>query len=267
MKGLGRPRGYTALNPLGYENHVSSLRCFSHGSALAVLLGAAEPAPAPAASGYVPCKIIEKTPAFYPTRMLCEGVVRGEARLAIEVDPTGQLTDSLVTAYSRAEFADAALRAVAQWRFAPGTVDGKPITSIIWVTFNFETRGVVAYERHIGVPPEKVWFDDSFAYFPHGVQSLDRKPELLHVTAPIYPKAWMDEGRTGSVTVSFFIDEQGRARMPAVVSSTDDLLAGSAIAAVKEWRFLPPLHGGQPVLVQAEQVFVFQPGKKPPSTS
>jgi TonB family protein len=248
----------------------TTFHCFAAsalGTALTVLLSAAEPSAAPAASGYVPCKIIEKTTAIYPTRMLHEGIVRGEARLVIEVDPNGRLTDSLVTAYSRVAFADEAVRTVAHWRFAPGTVDGKPITSIIWVTFNFETGGVVAYERHIGVPPEKVWFDDSFAYFPHGLNSLDQKPELLHVSAPIYPKAWMDEGRTGAVTVSFFIDEQGRARMPAVLSSTDDMLAGSAIAAVKEWRFLPPLHRGQPVLVQAEQVFVFQPGKKPPSTS
>lgn len=208
--------------------------------------------------GDAPCKVHQKIPAVYPLRMLHQGVMRGHAQLVAEIDPAGKLADVLVAAYTHRPFADAALAAIKEWRFDPGYHGGQPITSILTVDFEFETTGVLTHE---------VTFDTKaldrtgkvYAYRPHGVETLDRRPGRPRGEQPIYPKAWIEEGRAGSVVVDFFIDESGRARLPALAEGGDSWLASSALSAVKTWRFDPPTHQGKPVLVRATQLFVFEP--------
>lgn len=211
----------------------------------------------PPARVEIPCKVHQTTTAVFPLSMLSQGVIRGEAQLVAEVDPTGQLGDVLVTAYTHRAFADSAMRALKEWKFQPGMIDGRPITSILTVDFEFETNGIVAHE---------VTFDTknldrigrSYAYRPHGIESLDRRPGRPQGDEPVYPKAWIQEGRSGSVVVEFFIDETGHARLPSVAEGDDRWLASSALTAVKSWRFEPPTHRGKPVLVRAAQRFVFE---------
>jgi TonB family protein len=63
-----------------------------------------------------------------------------------------------------------------------------------------------------------------------------------------------------TVTVEFYIDEQGNVRMAAVPrESAGDIYAAAAVAAVEQWRFEPPLRKGRPVLVLAQQEFNFRP--------
>jgi TonB family protein len=228
------------------------------GAAVAVAAAADSPAP-PAASGYIPCKAHQKVPAVFPFRLLSEGIVFGEVHLLLEIDPQGQLSDVLLTAYTHREFGEEALRAVKQWRFEPGLFDGQPVISIINLTFNFEVRGVLVCERH-GPPSRDLGtFWDKFEYAPHGLATLDQQPAALQLPRPVYPRAWIEQGRAGTVVIDFFIDETGRARIPTSVADGDSLLAAAAIAAVKLWRFEPPTHRGQPVLARAQQVFVFKP--------
>jgi TonB family protein len=143
-------------------------------------------------------------------------------------------------------------------RFAAGTVDGKPVISVVNLTYTFESSGVVAFQR-IGLPDRAVEsLGNEFEYRPHGWTTIDSPPSGRDLPGPIYPKQWSDEGRTGNVTVDFYIDESGHTRMPAVVGATDELLAAAAIAAVKDWRFETPRYHGQPTLAHAQQTFVFK---------
>lgn len=204
----------------------------------------------------VPCKVIQKTAPTYPLNMSQQGVVRGQAQLVVEIDPAGNLGDVLITAYTHRPFAEAALAALKEWDFVAGSIDGQPITSILTIDFEFETSGIVAHE---------VTFDSksldrighTYTYRPQGVDTLDRRPGRPRGEQPVYPKAWIDEGRAGSVVVTFFIDESGRARLPAVTEGTDRALISSALSAVKTWQFDPPTHAGKPVLVRATQRFDF----------
>lgn len=221
---------------------------------LPVVVCAANPA---GPSAEVPCKVHQKTAAVYPVSMLHQGVIRGQVQLVAEIDPTGKLGDVLVSAYTNRTFADAALTALKEWSFDPGMVEGRPITSILTIDFEFETTGIVAHE---------VTFDSrsldrigqTFAYRPHGIETLDRRPGRPRGEEPVYPKAWIQEGRAGSVLVEFFIDETGQARLPSVAEGDDRWLASSALSAVRSWRFDPPTYKGKPVLVRAAQRFVFE---------
>jgi TonB family protein len=61
------------------------------------------------------------------------------------------------------------------------------------------------------------------------------------------------------VVVDFYVDQDGRIRMPVIMSATHDFLAQAAVDALNQWRFKPPTLAGQPVAVRVEQEFVFSP--------
>lgn len=241
-----------------------SLACVAAAGASILPLRAAEPATAPlppvetVSSGYVPCKITSKTTAVFPVRLLTNGVTHGEVQLVLEVSTDGQLTDTLVAAYTHHEFAEEALRVINASRFTPGLVDGQPVISIVNYVFKFETSGVLAYQRIGMASRSEPKFGNEFEYRPHGVTTLDGPPSPRVHPAPIYPKKWSDEGRSGSVTVDFYIDEDGRPRVPLAVDAPDEYLASAAVAALKDWRFETPRHLGRPALAHAQQVFVFK---------
>ncbi len=216
-----------------------------------------------AATGYVPCKISSKAHAAFPVRLMTNGVTHGEVQIILEVGIDGQLTDALLAAYTHRDFADEALRVLKASRFTPSSINGQPVISVVNLTFRFETSGVLAFQR-IGLPAREIdSLGGEFEYRPHGPSTIDQPPSARQQPGPIYPKEWGDEGRIGSVTVDFYIDENGRTRMPVALDSPDEYLAAAAIDAVKEWRFETPRYRGKPALAHAQQLFVFKPEPKP----
>jgi TonB family protein len=235
------------------------------GSLIGLLTGySAPPEPPPAADpDNVACRIIEAVRPRFPMRMLHTGVTRGTVNMLLHVDAAGALRDTLVTAYSRKPFADEAQSVVKRWKFVPGRAQGQPVDTIINLTFNFEVNGVVVVHTfaadHV---PGDVAFEE-FEYQAANVKKLDRVPTPLNIVEPTYPREWMKQGIVGSVAVDFYIDENGRTRFPTAAPGGNEQLAGIAIAAVEQWRFIPPRANGRPVLVKAQQLFQFAPEEKP----
>jgi TonB family protein len=212
--------------------------------------------------GFAPCKIVKQERAIFPPRLLQDGVARGEAHVVVEVGVDGKVTDALITLYTHRGFADEGLRVVQASRYAAAMADGHPLISIVELQFVFDSPELIT-TSHIGLtnltpstPTQR------YAYYPVSLANLDQRPTARKTTAPIYPQAWIDQGRKGTITVSFYIDESGRVRMPIARDAHDDLLATAACEAMKEWRFDPPLHHGQPVLAQAELPIIFDPPPK-----
>jgi TonB family protein len=189
-----------------------------------------------------------------------DGISNGEARILINIDSTGRLTESMVLGYTHKPFADAATAAINEWRYEPAHYDGENVGTVADITFRFEIDGVLLVER-VGVPhfTQHETLGVKYVYKPHGLRTLDGIPTPIQVTQPIYPKEWIDQGHRGTVVVDFYIDETGAVRMPSVASTENSLLASAAAAAVKEWRFSPPLRKGRPVLAHCQQIFKFEP--------
>jgi TonB family protein len=60
------------------------------------------------------------------------------------------------------------------------------------------------------------------------------------------------------MVVQFYIDQEGKVRMPVLADVDCDLeLAAAAYDAVRTWSFEPPTVKGRPVIVTARQKFVF----------
>ncbi len=211
-------------------------------------------------------KIIQTVPTVYPRDVNYLGITEGHARVAVQIDDQGKLTDYLVTAYSHPRFADAAVAAIKKWRYEPAIINGKPSGATSELTFTFESRGLVVVDltvtsyvelRNYQLQPE------AYAYSAHRLSELDRIPTPTKVVQPVYPLDASNQRRPAVVTVYFYIDEQGRVRLPAVdrmTSETDSAFAVAALNAVAQWKFEPPLSKGVPVLVAARQDFKFNPG-------
>lgn len=187
-------------------------------------------------------------PAF-PERMLLSGIDRGMVELMIEVTPAGEVADVLITGYTNRAFATTTLATVERWRFAPGNVG-----HVVHLTLNFETRGMIAYVRRYDPEAER---PADYTFEPCPPERLDARPRPIETVAPPYGPNVASAGGEGVVTLDYFIDEQGRVRMPVTAEAPHPLLAGLAISALKQWRFEPPTCDGRPALVRARQSFRF----------
>lgn len=210
---------------------------------------------------FVPCKIQQRVQVLFPVRALNQGITRGDVSLFLEVDRNGQLGDVLAFKHTGNDFAQAALDAVKRWRFTPASLAGEPIGSINRINVHFEVSGVIAYTKLIGQDEPQPTPGHRYDYQPFALIELDRVPRGLSRPSPIYPKEWIQQGRTGTVILDYFIDEDGHTRFPRVVGDADEMLAAATIAAVKTWQFEPPLRQGRRVLAQVTQEFHFQPEK------
>jgi TonB family protein len=204
-----------------------------------------------------PCRIIQAVQPQFPSRMLKSGVTHGTARVLVHVNREGTPVDLLVTAYTHRSFADEALRAIGKWRFEPTRVGGEWLDTIVDLTFNYETTGVVLVQKFAPEPPPSSELVAGYEYQACSLHNLDRLPTPLSVVQPTYPQAWADQGIMGRVTVDFYIDETGKTRFASPAADAHPRLAGIAVAAVQQWRFVPPTSKGRRVLVHARQVFTF----------
>lgn len=206
-----------------------------------------------------PFKIVQTQPLVFPSRMINEGIVRGEVRLALHVDERGRLADSLVVAYSAREFAESALDTVQRWRFQPTRIGERSYGNVVHLTVLYENNGTVALVRN-AITSTEVKPDapaGTYLFKPCAPNELDRPLRVARAVQPDYPKAIRNRGIGGKVRVNFYVDEQGRPRMAVATPDADPILAPLAIAAVEAWRFEPPTSAGKPVLVSVAQEFSF----------
>lgn len=192
----------------------------------------------------------------YPPMMLYNAIYTGEVSVVISVDEKGVLTDCLVTGYTDHTFADAAVTALKRWIYQPARVKGRARASRADVLFLFKDQGVIV-QNFPGALEQRAWSgyaQGRYVYQPCKLRELDRIPTPVHVVRPSIKPG---DGQH-SVTVEFYIDEDGKVRMPAVArESADDAYAAAAVSAVEQWRFESPLRRGKPVLVYAQQEFTF----------
>ena len=241
-----------AMNPQTF------LRCFVLCSVTVVLTRAQSWAP-PAQRQSI--KIHQTVTPRFPEDEMLRGVTMGRARIALSIDHTGSLKEWLVVGYTKPAFAAAAVAAVRQWTFEPMRVRGEAVSARCELNFDFQATGVIVsldatstVSRYIDAvfSPEGRW--------ACALEELDRVPARLVATPPGYSQSLGDRGIKGRALIEFFIGEDGTVRLPTVITADHEELGVLAAAAVRTWKFEPPLRHGRPVLARARQVFNFEPG-------
>ena len=202
-------------------------------------------------------------PAF-PSGLQIQGITRGDVFVALGVTAEGRVSDSLVLGYTQESLATAVRGVVNQWRFAPARLDGAPVPAQFTMRVAFTLQGAVVsgdIVNHFFFDNFERMGDGYLRYRLHAADEIDRVPGRVNTVAPKYARQAEQEGVRGRVRVYFYIDEEGRVRLPAVDSELQPYLTEQAVAAVREWRFEPPTRGGQPVLIAASEEFDFSSAK------
>lgn len=201
--------------------------------------------------------ITERVDPTYPAFMQMRGIHSGAVGLVISVNAEGKLVDKLVVAYTDEGFVRPVLEAVDRWEFDPAKVNGVARASRVELQFEFKSDlNVIVNTNSFDLMRD--FIRDRYEYRPYALKELDRIPTPTHVVNPVIPDGQLKPGEERVVTVEFYIDEQGRVRIPAVPrKAADDELAAAAVQAVEKWTFEPPQWRKSPVLVRAQQDFRF----------
>jgi outer membrane biosynthesis protein TonB len=191
--------------------------------------------------------------------MLDQGIDEGEVQVVLSVDAQGKLSDLLIVGYTNSGFADAVAKVLPTWTYDAAQVHGRAQASRVDIDIKFSSEVnimVVNLGWHY-------WENMSggnrrFAYKTYKLGDLDRIPTPIQIVRPGLPKGEAPSADR-TVTVEYFIDEEGRVRVPTVDrDQASDACAGAAIAAVEQWKFEPPTRHRKPVLVLVREDFTFR---------
>lgn len=85
----------------------------------------------------------------------------------------------------------------------------------------------------------------------------DRGPTAIRPESPDYPKKLRRKKVEGVVIVEVVIGTDGKVETAEAVESPDERLSELAVAAAREWLFLPALKDGQAVEARVRLPFTF----------
>ena len=189
---------------------------------------------------------------------------RGVVTVAIGRTAEGVVDDVLVLDSTNARLSQAVVDAVKQWRFTRPATQPPPGEKIVpIVRFMFAAGGVSVVSAPTGrfeagaKSPAADVRPDAPVILPV-LSELDSPPPPLQQPMPVLRGA--SHGLTaGSATVKFFVDENGRVRVPIVLEATAPDFGEAALAAVRQWVYEPPRVGDRPTIAIEVKRFEFKP--------
>lgn len=199
----------------------------------------------------------------FPGTAFFEGVATGRATVGVMLDPTGRPSDFLLIRYTRDYFGQALLEEAKVRAYMPKRLKGLAVPGPFTFSYNFEPpkgltniNGFEASSRRA----EEVQGGAGVAYEPHWETEIDgARLEPIQVRIPVLPAHPVrSDKRPVQVLVSFYVDEQGRVRLPDVESALAPELVASAVQALQQWAFKPPTIKAKPVLVRAMRAVTFR---------
>jgi TonB family protein len=207
-----------------------------------------------------PVKIEQTVEAQFPASLAFTTITSGEARIIINIDADGKLADLMVTGYSNPAFATEATSLLKLWRYTAATVNGEPVGVRIPLQIDFIARGRVvsltAMETTNAMTEHMM--PTTLTKRVCAADELDHPIEILRSVSPPNPGGAADMvGTSGTTLVDFYVDENGRTRMPVVMETTNERYAQAAVAALNLWQFSSPTRQGKPVAVRVQQKFIF----------
>ena len=197
----------------------------------------------------------------YPYALL-RAEAKGKATVNYVVGRSGRVVQATVKDASAPEFGRAVLAAVECFTFEPAIKGGSPGLALQGFVQEFDRSEIqqllgaedLAMLRREEKKPESIFT----------LRDLDAMPSPLSRRPPQFPLAAPQAMKKGEAIIEFLIDEEGRVRLPRIVSATDDSFGYAAVQSVAQWRFEPPMRGGKTVVARAQIPITFGevPAKK-----
>jgi TonB family protein len=207
-----------------------------------------------------PLKIHRTVQPIFPPMLQKRMVDSGEARILVMVDKEGRLADWIVTGYTHAPFAKEALDVLQKWKFEPATYRGVPINARAELRFSFRTEGIIRMVPADMVIETKLREMDRPGFWQRYVKAedLDRPPDAIVEIAPMPPGQLGAVAAEGKVVVDYYIDPEGKVRMPIILESNDEAFSNSVLLAMTDWRYEPPTRDNVPVMTRVWREFTFR---------
>jgi TonB family protein len=185
----------------------------------------------------------------YPYALLRDGKT-GRASVAYATGLTGRVEQVTVAEATAPEFGRALAAALEQFTHEPALKGGRPCAALQKFSQEFgrdESLALVdsddlALLRRETKKPESIV----------ALRDLDTAPVPRSRRPPVFPRSVPETVTKGEALVEFLIDEDGRARLPRIVSATDDAFGYAAVQSIASWRFEPPQRGGKSVVVRVQ---------------
>ena len=201
--------------------------------------GAAPPAAAQeVARTTTPVLIREVKPDY--TKAAREARIQGVVELSAVILVDGTVGDVTVTRSLDRNYGldEEAVKALKQWRFKPGTEDGKPVA----VTVTIEMTFTLGSPRQDAAAPEGT--------YRKGDAGITM-PVVVKEVHPHYPAAALKAGISGTVEMQALVHEDGTVSNVTVTKSLDTEygLDDAAVNALKQWVFRPGTKEEKPVRV------------------
>lgn len=77
---------------------------------------------------------------------------------------------------------------------------------------------------------------------------LDKQPQIILKTEPVYPYSARRQNICGTVTVRFLVDPSGNVKRPSILKATPSgVFEKSVLEAISQWRFKPGQYRGRAV--------------------
>jgi TonB family protein len=167
-----------------------------------------------------------------------DGKTTGLLSMYISVDREGRVWEAYPLNSDNAQLQDAARDQLLQWKLKPLVSKGVPVQVESALSFRFETTlaAKAAQPAAQAAPPSA-----SGAGSPPTLRvSQGVLQGLLEENpAPLYPPEAKKDRIQGKVVLALTIDQTGTPRDIHVLTSPDQALTNSAIAAVSQWRYRP----------------------------
>jgi len=184
-------------------------------------------------------ELLQSVKSVYPTRV----TVRLEFRVYVD----GSVGDMKILKGPE-EFHQAAIDAILQYRFKPGTLNGKvvPVRMTQWVIFRLP--------RQQTTPPASGDADSSKVLEFYMVEV---KPKILHSVKFAHPEEALRDSLEGKVFLKFMVNLDGSVSNVRVLRGPE-AFHQAAIDGILQFRYKPAEHNGKPVAVWMTQPVSFR---------
>lgn len=213
----------------------------------------------------------------YPLELREAGIM-GNAIVGFIVDKQGKVRSPYAVRATHPEFGEAAVVAVAQWKFEPGQKDGQVVNTRMQVPVIFNllpddpgaaARAEARKKLAIALPKVKDSVDAVGASHvpPPELQvkqaPWDVAPQPLKQRKPEYPYAMRRIGDDGTVVLRLLVRKTGVVDQVHVLRSTNPGLDEAAVDAALDWVFSPAIKNGLPIDAELQVPIMFRiDGKK-----
>ena len=192
-------------------------------------------------SGISAPQVEKEVKPAYPGAALQAGV-SGNVTLECVVNPDGSVGEVRVVQPVEPSLDQAAVDALKQWRFKPGTKDGQavPVMVTVEMTFTHQPRGPKLDSPEVYRPGEDV-----------------TTPRVLKEIKPMYTPEAMRKGVQGALEIECVVLPDGTVGDTRIISALHPQLDAEALKALRQWRFEPGMKAGKAVPVRVAVTMTF----------